>query len=312
MTNMLTKIGLVLFIISSLLFFFSKWNSGNDSQTDTVYFKGDMSEVSVSVMSDHEMELNGWPSLKDHPYLKGIYLNNVGGVNYAFQEIRKDPVDLTTKVLYAQTLDDDPNISGTSRAQMSMVFKDGIDLHVYHTSHRMYLHPDLDYLRNYPSAITWFSLFEIWNKHNDEWSGDPAGSARWTLSIKKADGAPQALYWDMTAEYMQPDSIVFHRIWQYQNLEAEIPFGQWITLDVYLKRGDGLEGQLLVKVTKEQGPPITIFNISNTTIYPGKPEIQLSTWQPFKLYTSDKILDWMRSNNKSISAYYNDFTWYKN
>jgi hypothetical protein len=236
----------------------------------------------------------------------------VGGISYAYQKIENDPIQPVTKAMYAAILDDDPNVSGTTRAQMSLRFKDGVNLPVYHTSHRMYLNPDIAYMQNYSSSITWFELFEIWNKHVDTWDGDVAGSARWSLYVYKDSGVGQPLYWVMKSEYMQPANMAYQNIWKATNRTIALPIGKWFTLDMYMKRGEGSEGRLILKITPDGEPTKTLFDIVNSTIYPGHPEIQLKSWQPFKLYLDDAYLDWMRTNGKRISAYYNDFKWYQN
>lgn len=91
-----------------------------------------------------------------------------------------------------------------------------------------------------------------------------------------------------------------------------IPLGKWFTLDLYMKRGDGSDGRMIIKITPDGEATSTLFDIANSTVYPGHPQIQISTWQPFKIYLDDEYLDWMRSNNKVLAAYYNDYKWYKN
>ncbi len=308
MTKMLAKAGLIIFLISSAFFYFKNRNVIS-SETEERYFSSNMDKVRISDLSDHEMEFNGWPDLLNHPYVAGIYLNNSGGSSFAFQEIRKDPVDSATKVMYAQVIDDDPNMSGTSRAQLSLEFNDDVDLPIYHTSHRMYLSTDLDFLSNYPSSIHWFTLFEIWNKRNDEWSGDRAGSCRWNLALYKETGVGQPLYWQVEAERMQPSSEEY--LWKFSNNTVPVPLGKWFTMDVFMKRGEGNNGRFTIKITVD-GATSTICDVANTTLYPGHPELPISTFQPFKLYTDDAVLDWMRANNKIIAASYNNFIWYKN
>jgi hypothetical protein len=306
---MLVKAGIIILIASSVLLYIRNGTT-TTTETTAVFFHGNMDKVSVSSSGDvDELEFIGWPELQNHRYVKGIYLNNGGGTSYAFQEIRKDPTDANKSALYAQSIDDDPNVGGTSRAQLSLVFKKGINLPIYHTSHRMYLNPDIGFLTNYPASIHWFTLFEIWNQHQEEWSGDQAGSCRWNLALYKESGAGQPLYWQVEAELMQPNTEKY--LWKVSNDSVPIPLGKWFTLDVNMKRGDESNGRFTIKITVD-GVTSIICDETNTTIYPGHPEIQVSAFQPFKLYTSDAILDWMRANNKSISAYYNDFTWHKN
>ncbi len=267
-----------------------------------LYFEGNMDNVTVSGGS-----LNGWSGLTNTGYLDGFYFNNVGGSAFAFQEVRKDPLNTTKNVLYAQTVDDDPGRSGTTRAQMTLDLN--LRLEVMHTTQRMYLNPDIAYLSNYPSNIRWFTLFEMWNLRDITQGGDPAGSSRMSLSLFKETGAGQPLYWHIAHEYMQPTEKV---IWEQKATTARIPIGKWFTMDIYIKRGDVGTGKFKLVITEDGGQPVTVFDITNSNQYPGKPELYINQWQPFKLYTSDLIMDYMRTNNKTISVSYNDFKWYKN
>lgn len=279
--------------------------------TDEFYFQGNMDAVTISTSSG-KLIFNGWDQLKNHAYVENFEINNVGGTSYAYQKIQADPLYAERKALYAAILDDDPAKSGTTRAQMSLRFKDEVNLPVYHTSQRMYLNPDIGYLEKYSSSITWFTLVEIWNKRVAEWDGSESGSARWGLAIHKDSGDGKTLYWRLKSDYMQPETLHDTRMWTYYNKTVPIPLGKWFTLDVYMKRGESSNGRMVVKITPDGGQTQVLFDVANSTIYPGHPEIPVKSWQSFKLYTNDVYLDWMRSNGKVVSAYYNDFKWYKN
>jgi len=275
---------------------------------DEFYFQGNMDDVSI-VEDDGESEFEGWEELRNHELVHNFEINNIGRIPYAFQEIVPDPTDPEIKTLHATILDDDPDESGTTRAQMSLRFETGVDLQVYHTSHRIYLSSDIAYFENYESSVVWFAIVEIWNKSVQEWGGDSAGSARWNLSILKEKGAGQPLYWRAKAEYMQPER---EELWRVNNFDIPVPIDEWFKLDVYMKRGEGVNGKFKITITPDGGSPQVIFDIANSTIYPGHPEVQLYSWQAFKLYLDDIYLDWMSSNDKVISAWYNDFKWHKN
>ena len=276
-----------------------------------LYFEGNMDLVQIGTKNGL-LQFNGWPDLLGNQYIKDMYLNNLGGVNYAFQQIITDPAGSGRNVLQATVLDDDPNQSGTSRAQLTITFKDNTELGIYHTSHRMYIHPDVEYIKNYPELMDWFSIAEIWNHRDPNLDGDPAGSARWGVSIHKLKGAGQPLFWVLYGEYLQPASIQQQDFWKYTNTNIPIPFGQWFTFDIYLKRGDEQHGKIIVTITPDGGTTQTIFDVTGTTMYPGRNDLWLEDWQPFKLYLSDTYLDWMRGNGKQLTMFYNDFRWYKN
>lgn len=274
------------------------------------YFQGDMQGVTVT-RSGSGYKLNGWPSL--YTQVKGIYLNNLATSDkYAYQQMVLDPAGSGRTVMMGRILDSDPTQPATSRAQMTISYKSTTNLPVYHTSHRMYIHPDLKYIEQYPGVANWFSLFEIWTVRDAKMDGDPAGSARWGLSLHKASTVGSPIYWHLYGEYMQPASLKYQDFWAYDNKTFPIPFGKWFTLDIYLKRGTGNLGQMTVKVTPDGGTTTTVFNVTGTTMYPNRSDLYLDSWQPFKLYIGDTWMDWMRGKGKTMSIYYNDYTWYKN
>jgi hypothetical protein len=272
-----------------------------------VYFADDYEGTSLS-----GGKLVGWEGLTEHPLVSGYYFNNSGGPQYAFQELRMDPAGSGRTVLYAQVLDDDPSVGGTTRAQATLNFKDSTALAVYHTSHRMYLSPDFAEFTQYPEGIYWFVLFEIWAAHNDSWDGDVAGSARWDLAVRKEPGVGQPLYWTLHGEAMQPQSEEYKLFWPRQaNHVDPIPMGKWFTLEVYFKPGEGAQGRIIVTTTIDGEQPRVLFDVADTTSYPGHPELTVHAWQAYKLYFADPMLDWMRDRGKDLYAYYNDFAWYK-
>jgi len=289
---------------------------------DEFYFQGNMDNVKITAgKNNSELFFHGWDALKSNSYVDGFYIHNINSSKpnsnkYAYQEIVADPVNPHVRVMNAVVVDDDPDKSGTSRAQLTLGFKDGVDLSVYHTSHRMYLNPDIRFLETYPSSITWFVLSEIWADDGIQSGifpdGDQAGSARWGFTLRKEPGNGQSLFWRIKAEYMQPENLAYNSIWTYENRTVPIPFGKWFTLDIYMKRGDAANGKYKITMTIDGQQPVVLFDVNGSTIYPGHPELKITNWQNFKLYLDDKYLDYMRTNNKKISVYYNDFKWYKN
>lgn len=278
--------------------------------TGETYFEGDMQNVTVT-KSGSGYKLNGWSDL--YAQVNNIYLNNLAtSDSYAYQQMVPDPAGSGRTVMMGRILDSDPSQPATSRAQMTVSYKSTTNLPVYHTSHRMYIHPDLKYIEQYPGVADWFSLVEIWTKRDPNMDGDSAGSARWGLSLHKSSAVGSPLFWHLYGEYMQPSSKRFQDFWAYDNKTFAVPFGQWITLDIYLKRGTDSAGQFKITVTPDGGTTTTVFDVNGTTEYPNRSDLYLDSWQPFKLYIGDTWMDWMRGNGKYMAIYYNDYKWYKN
>jgi hypothetical protein len=274
-----------------------------------LFFRGGMDSVTIA-NNNGRLRFEGWNSLRAHEYIDGFNFNNLGGVAYAYQEIVDNPTKPGEKVMRAVVLDDDPNVPGTARAQVSIGFNDGVDLPTYHTSLRMFFHKDVEQLTLYPGNISWFIIFEAWAERVATWDGNVAGSARWNLSLAK-DKTGTNLYWMAQAETMQPASVEQDIIWVNENRSVPVPYNSWFTLDVQITRGAGDKGRMVIKMTPDGESTKVLFDIKNTTMYPDHPEILLAAWQPFKFYFSDTYLDWMKANNKVLSCYYNDFKWYK-
>ncbi|MBL7665183.1 MAG: hypothetical protein JNM93_08620 [Bacteriovoracaceae bacterium] len=281
--------------------------------TAAVYFAEDFSNVSINHTVNSDNKLVGWDKLKE--LVDNVRLNNVitdhrlsYAINYAYQDI----VDCNgRKCMYARTIDDDPTKSTVSRTQMSIRFKPTTNLPIYHTSHRMKLGEEIGHFVNWSSRIEWFTIFEIWNQFDSSLGGDSAGSARWGLSIQKdaigSDGVKKPLYWRFKGEQRQPDEEKYGVLY---NKTVPVPLGVWFTLDMYMVRGEGENGRFDVTITIDGQSPVKLFNYVGHTVYPGRPDLPISSWQPFKLYLDDKNLDWMSSQNKKIEAWYNDFKWY--
>lgn len=310
-----------LYFLCLAIISFSCSKSSQGDVAPALFFRGGMDSVTIADDPNDKgnLKFNGWNSLKKNQYVESFVINDIGGKAYAYQEIVNNPTNSSEKVEHAVLLTDDPNVSGTTRAQMTLTFKDGVMLDVYHSSVRMFFHSDVALLLNYPDKISWFDIFEAWNAPVSSWGGDVAGSSRWNLHIFKNAG-DNKFYWVAAGETMEPDPQIVPAmpdrttIWTEQNKTVPIPINKWFTIDVYIKRGDASTGRYIIKITVDGEATQTLFDITNYTIYPGHSEIQLKSWQAFKFYFDPTYLTWYAANNpgKQLQCYYNDFKWYKN
>ena len=211
----------------------------------SVYFQHDFEGTSLSARSSRDYVYTGW-SIRSVPGVDDFYAT--ADASYIEQYVTPDPTGSGRSVLYAHSVNDDASNSVT-RAQTALEFLPGTVLPVYHTSHRIYLHPDLNQLTQYSGMISgkgtsdWFTFFEIWNEHNSAWDGDIGGVSRWSFGFHKEAGVGQPLSWEVTSELMQPAAVTFNEIWPMQkNAFVPVPIGQWVTFDVYVVRGEDLQG----------------------------------------------------------------------
>jgi hypothetical protein len=239
-------------------------------------------------------------------FINNIEINNIGSNNHIKHQIIDNGGG---KVLKGRLIDDDPNVSGTSRAQMSVRLKD--DLNKVHTRHRMFLHPDVAHMNNYPGGVHWFSIYEMWNERDPNKDGDVAGSARWNMNLRK-DSATDKLYWYFKGEKMQPQSAMYEKIFAVQkNRTVPIPFGKWFTLEMYLERHN-TNGRILWTIQEDGGEKQVLFDVRGVcTIYPNREDLQLNSVQAYKYYTDDKFMDYMRNAGKEFSVMYSDLRFLK-
>lgn len=273
------------------------------------YFRGGMDSVTIADDPNDKgnLKFNGWNSLKTNQYVESFVINDIGGKDYAYQEIVTKG---TEKVMHAVVVNDDPNVSGTTRAQSTLTFKDGVNLDAYHSSVRMFFHSDVNVLLSYTPKVSWFDIWETWNAVVPGIGGDEAGSARWNLHIFKNENA-STFYWVAAGETMEPTRTT---IWTQQNKTIPIPINKWFTIDIYLKRGNASNGKYLIKITVDGEQTQTLFDITNWTVHPDYQDVQIKSWQAFKFYFDPVYLAWIQANGggKTLQCYYNDFIWYKN
>ena len=272
-----------------------------------VYVTTDYQDLRGSDGMDWQTDFEGYPEVER---LFFVYCGAVP--TSAFADLRPGPVDANNQVLYMQVNADDDTHSAQARAQIHFGYETtGPDLFEQgYIKFRMYLHPDMNELKNYHDKWTyWFDMMEWWEEHDPNLDGDGAGQARWSVLLGKDEG-DTLLFWRIRSEYMQPAARLFDPIWpQVENRTVPVPIGQWATLETFFKRGDASNGRIYMAITPDGGEKQVIFDIHNYTQHSESPR-PLASWHFFKLYTSDTVLDWLRARNRKIRAYYDDFEWW--
>lgn len=113
----------------------------------------------------------------------------------------------------------------------------------------------------------------------------------------------------LDAQRQQPKEEMFKCLWSRENRKILVPVDEWFTLEVFFKPGDQNTGRVWIAITREDGQRQVLFDVSNYTRHPDNPQ-PLRGWQFFKLYTSSKILDFMRQAGKPVAAYYDDLEYW--
>lgn len=197
------------------------------------------------------------------------------------------------------------------RVQLNLV---EIDKKSAFQRYRIYLHPDLGKYRQYPKRNTWFTINELmmgakWRKHPYPF--------RISLNIAKPPGVGKPLYFTAGAEIANGGAIKkgkWKQVWGEVGYNFEIPLGEWLDVEIGYKQGDQGSGRFYMGVKREKDKKLTtVFDITNWTYHPESPKpVPMTHWNPLKVYTSSRIIDFVRKNNGTVQIYWDDMEVYDN
>jgi hypothetical protein len=258
---------------------------------------------------DHTLkEHNDWINdFDNHPNIGNFRLYyEDGDTTQRMAKIVPDPVNPNNNVL--QFWIAQPNVPQLSkgRIQADIYYNNG--LKEIYQSVRLYIPPYLEFLEEYPGRIWWLNLFELWN--NRTWDDAPY-PFKISLDIKKPDRAVNTpLYFGVRAR--DAGKVDNQEYWEEINTQVEVPLGQWITLDTYVKEGDAETGRFYLSLKPEKGPEIVLFDITNCTYHPDDPQPDgFADFNPMKLYTSDEIINFVNSKGKALQVFWDDYRLWK-
>ena len=110
--------------------------------------------------------------------------------------------------------------------------------------------------------------------------------------------------------------IIFLCIWDAlwpdeatKHLTSEVvaPIEEWFTLQISLVAGDASSGRVTVNLIRESGEELRLFDVSNATLYPQGVVQGFTSLNPIKLYTSDNLMCWLKSQGLLLDAHWDDF-----
>ena len=160
----------------------------------------------------------------------------------------------------------------------------------------------------------WFTVNEMWM--GDKWKKHPY-PFRLSLNIAKPKGAGKPLYFIASGGISAGESKnkrEWEEIWVESGANFEIPIGEWLDIEIGYKAGDINTGHFYMGVKRENEDNFTtVFDITNWTYHPDSPEVvPMTSWQPLKIYTSSKIVDFIRKNGGVTQLYFDDLEIYDN
>ena len=197
------------------------------------------------------------------------------------------------------------------RVQLNLTALDNASLF---QRYRMYLHPDMALYKKFPKMNSWFTVNEMWM--GDRWKDHPY-PFRLSLKIGKTQGVDKPLYFLVVASFSdagKSNKSKWKQAWAAVAPGFEIPVGEWLDIEIGYKAGDNNTGRFYMAVKGDSEDTFTtVFDITNWTYHPGSPDpVSMSSWQPLKVYTSSKIVDFIRNNGGMTQLYFDDVEIYDN
>lgn len=215
--------------------------------------------------------------------------------NHALQFWLQKPYILGTK-----------NFPVKGRIQMNVYGIQGI--RQLKMSVRMYLHPDFNLVRSFPGSIDWLTISEWWN--NASWT--PGAEYPFRISVnlvKEFAGENAPLYFQVHAQTFDTDRKRWDgEVWTQVNRAFIVPIGRWVTLDYGFIEGGAETGRFFLSATFQGGKRTVIFDEKGYTHHPADPKPDgISEFNPMKLYTSSRIIDYVASEGGALQILWDDF-----
>jgi len=252
---------------------------------------------------------NDWQSdLEGHPKFGSFSIQYQGGTpEDRFARIVPEPANPANHVLH-YWLKNPRTPAGPNR------FKGRIQANIYGNSsltevyqkRRLYLHPDMGLLQQYPDRFTWLTLEELWLAAG--WINHPF-PFRISLHLNKDEGAGRPLHFYVHGQMrdVEQDRWIHPMLWDQANREFEVPVARWMTLETYYRQGDGRHGRYFLAVQPDGGDREVVFDLTAWTYSPDATEpIPMTHWNPLKMYTSANLVDYVREAGGVLQLYYDD------
>jgi len=254
---------------------------------------------------------NDWDVLLSHNCVGDFHISYEDGTrDQRYAEICADPTNSENDVLKFKIIEPHINEGTHKKGRVQLNLNDNKCIKEFYQTVRLYLHPDMEYLKQWDEKVHWLSFFEFWNNANFAGERNPF---RISVSLFKTEEGPvDEMYFAVVGDR---DIRLggWDPIWVEINEDFAVPFGEWMDIEIYLKEGDSENGRFYMTVTPQSGEKLVLFDVYNTTQHPREKYPDGYTHiNALKLYTSDKLIEFMSANNKNLEIYWDDWKFYRN
>ena len=264
---------------------------------------------------DHSLpDHNDWVAdLDENPAVGNFSLQYQGGNStQRYAKIIPEPGNPQNHVL--QFWLNEPNVEGKKGRIQANIYGGKTGLKEFYQSERVFLPEDFNTVRTFSDKIHWLTIAEFWN--NITWSQSVPYRFRITLGIGKPVMEESDLYFILDAQDCQlfeDNSQKYTTIWAETNQQVKVPIGKWFTLEYYYKEGDEKHGRFYMTIQPEGEEKEVIFDVNRVTHNTQDPNPDgVTEFNPLKLYTSKQLIEYMKSKDKTLQIYWDDFKLWKN
>ena len=184
-------------------------------------------------------------------------------------------------------------------------------LREYFQSCRLYFSENFSVLQKARTDdLGWICLQEFWN--DPQWNDadrDYRQEARTGVKVVKRGRNLHfgAAGHDPYLEVPAPGN----NSWEEINTNFDIPLGKWMTQEIYVKEGGSAgtknPGRFYMAITVDGKRTVIVDKIGMTTSEePGYEPDGQTAWQPMKLYTAGKVLDYFKEEGLTMDLYWDD------
>lgn len=278
----------------------------------TVVPKGSDSDITGKDLSVSAP--NDWVEDFDkHPEVGTFNLQYQGGTeSQRFAKIITEPENPQNHVLHFWL--NEPNVDGKKGRIQANIYGGEKGLKEFYQSERIFLTEDFNTVRTFPDEIHWLTIAEFWN--NITWSQNVPNRFRISLGIGKSVKGEGDLYFSLDGQDCQlfsDDSQKYTTLWSEINQKIKVPIAKWFTLEYYYREGDSKKGRFWMAIQPEDGKREVVFDVAQVTHNSGDPAPDgVTDFNPLKLYTSKQLIDYMKSQGKTLQIYWDDFKLWKN
>lgn len=269
---------------------------------------------------------NSWDELRTDKFFRFTGINYEDG-DSSMRTVRivPDPVNPSNGVLRLWIGEPSVKVNyergiGHTKARAQVGFDAGEPTDEIYQSVRLYLPDGMKALRDYPDSIPWLTIVGWWNNPPDRRNEH---IFRINVGLNKRSGTGQPLYFKATSQNFRYDPIEttrktgrsgqFTTKWEEAAENYSIPFGEWMTLEYYIKKGHGSEGRFYMTVHPDGGKKRVLFDIAGDTYGEDNPSPQgvVRVFNAMNLYTSGALVEYMRRKGEALQLYWDDLKIYR-